>query len=47
MHFQALVESKRNLIDELNLHYSEVELSMGMSSDYEHAVSNYKQYIFS
>lgn len=36
--FVALVECKRKLCDQLKLPWDRIELSMGMSSDYEQAV---------
>lgn len=36
--FVALVECKRRLCDQLKLPWDRIELSMGMSSDYEQAV---------
>lgn len=36
--FVALVECKKQLCAELGLEWNSVELSMGMSSDYEQAV---------
>lgn len=38
-HFQSLIDCKKNVCVKLQLNYSEVELSMGMSDDFEHAVS--------
>lgn len=37
--FILLAKCKEDLCQELNLPASQVELSMGMSSDYEHAVN--------
>ena len=37
-YFQKLVECREVLCGELDLQPEDVELSMGMSSDYEHAV---------
>ena len=37
--FVALVECKKRLCSELNMNWDQVELSMGMSSDFEQAVS--------
>lgn len=37
--FQALIDCKKNVCDKLQINLSEVELSMGMSDDFEHAVS--------
>lgn len=36
--FLALVDCKKNICDKLNLNPSEIELSMGMSDDFEHAI---------
>uniref|UniRef100_A0A2S2NA85 Pyridoxal phosphate homeostasis protein n=1 Tax=Schizaphis graminum TaxID=13262 RepID=A0A2S2NA85_SCHGA len=36
--FLALVDCKKNVCDKLKLNPSEIELSMGMSDDFEHAI---------
>jgi len=37
--FQALIDCRKNVCDSLKLNPFEIELSMGMSDDFEHAVS--------
>lgn len=44
--FEKLVECRRQLCHELNLPLESVELSMGMSSDYELAVIYFYLFIF-
>jgi len=39
--FQSLVKCREDLCRRLNLNIEDVELSMGMSTDYEHAVSTF------
>lgn len=39
VYFQALVDCKKDVCEKLKLNPSEIELSMGMSDDFEHAVS--------
>lgn len=36
--FQSLLQCRKNVCSELNLDISNIELSMGMSSDFEHAI---------
>lgn len=39
--FQTLIDCRKNVCDNLKLNPYQVELSMGMSNDFEHAVSKY------
>lgn len=46
MTFQSLIDCKKNVCENLKLNLSEVEISMGMSDDFKHAVSRYNLYAF-
>lgn len=37
--FQSLIDCKKNLCENLKIDFSKIEISMGMSDDFEHAVS--------
>lgn len=38
--FQKLLECRKNVSEQLNLNELDIELSMGMSNDFEHAIEN-------